>query len=156
MTDKFKVNGKQLGPAALALIISEAEGWRPEEGSELEGTVLGVKLAYSDVSESEYPIVFVMPKDWDPDKGEAIAVHGFGAVLKNELIGQRPELGDTIYIRRGGEREATRKGWSGAINYAVLVTKPGVSGRSVWDAMGPAQPKLPTTKENQFNDDPPF
>jgi hypothetical protein len=143
-------NGEKLLPSGIAMLMAEATGWRPEQGSEVEGTVLGVKIGSS--SFGTYPIVFVLPDDEDP-----IALHCFHTVLENEMRSQRPERGDRLYVKYLGPKDDWKgpKGFSAPELYAVLVTKPGAEARSAWDQL-PSQTPAPDTASGQFNDEPNF
>lgn len=141
----------KLKPSEIALLMAEAEGWRPEKGDEIDGIVLGVKIGTS--SFGSYPIVFVLADE------EPIAVHAFHTTLDNELRTQRPERGDAFYVKYLGPKADWEgpKGYKPPEIYAVLVTKPGAQLRSVWDAM-PTEDLTPASKASsgQFNDEPPF
>lgn len=75
------------------------EGWRPEEGDVLVGTVLDVTKGWSDYTNDFYPIVVIQPKGKDKP---AVSVHAFHAVLRNRLVELRPVAGETIGIKFGG------------------------------------------------------
>jgi hypothetical protein len=112
-------NKESLSPAQLAALMADATGWKPEDGDELTGVVLGIKQGYSDVKDAAYPIVFVLT-----DQGENIAVHCFQTVLENEMRQQRPVPGERVYIKRiGATGEPRIKGQSPTIRYAVLVER---------------------------------
>jgi len=146
-----KHRGKKLQPSGIAALMSEAPGWRPEKGDEIEGTVLGVKMTTSTFG--TYPIVFVIGSDDEP-----VALHCFHTVLQNEMVTQRPERGDAIYVKYLGPKDdySGPKGYSAPELYAVLVTKPGADARSVWDTVPAQRPSNEPTGPNQFTDEPPF
>lgn len=121
----------------IAILSVTAEGWRPEDGDQIKGRVLAVKIGHSDLNDKfpEYPIVVILP-DGATTADKAITVHGFHLVLRNELISQRPEYGDKIFIMAMGNlgRESKVKGQEPPEIYAVHVTKPpGQVRRSAWD-----------------------
>jgi hypothetical protein len=138
---QVRLDGQVLSFSEIAALVGEAEGWRPEIGSEIMGTVLDVKVSHSDVSDRDYPIVFVL----SPDKS-VTAIHCFQTILYNEMVNQRPERGDRIYVKRLEDGEATRKGWNDPIRYTVGVEKQDASA-SAWDRLsGPvtaAQERTP-------------
>jgi hypothetical protein len=151
----IKHRGQRLQPSAIAVLMAEAAGWRPEKDDELEGVVLGVKIGTSTFG--EYPIVFVLP---DGDDSDPVAIHGFHEVLMNEIIGQRPEQGDRFFCKFLGPKEGWEgpKGYDPPMIYATLVTKPDSSQRSVYDGFrrrGEAD-KGGSASAEQFADKPPF
>lgn len=148
---QVRQNGQVLSFTEIAALIGESEGWRPEIGDEVQGTVLGVKITHSDVSDREYPIVFILRPD-----NNVTAIHCFQTTLFNEVVSQRPELGDLFYAKRLPDGEATRKGWNAPIRYAVGVQKPEGATASVWDRLGgpitAASEAAPEAPSGQFND----
>lgn len=109
-----------LSPAEIATLTAEASGWQPNDGDEVEGTVLAIKSAYSEVKNANYPIVFVYT-----DSGECVAVHCFQTVIENEMKSQRPLPGERIYVKRIGAdpNQQVKKGQSPTIRYAVHVSR---------------------------------
>jgi hypothetical protein len=163
-TGTVKHHGHILSDEGIAALMGESHGWNPQDGDELRGTVLGAKLGYSDISEKEYPIVFVLLDEgkemFNPDGTavDVIAVHCFQASLLSEMRSQRPERGDRIYIKRIGERgEPKRKGYNAPIVFVVSVTKPAGKSSSIWETFGPQQPStVPAGQQSSFDDEPPF
>jgi hypothetical protein len=156
----MRIGNRNYPDSTIAIAMSEATGWNPEIGDTVEGIVLGAKLGWSDVSDSEYPIVFVLPDGKDvTEEGVAVAIHCFQKVLQNEMTSQRPERGDRLFCTRRNDREASRKGWNPVQVFAVLITKPDGGSRSIWDAPT-ASPtvKVPATQNtgSNFTDEPPF
>jgi hypothetical protein len=141
-TGEVRQNGQVLSFAEIAALVGEATGWRPEVGDQLMGTVLEVKITHSDVSDRDYPIVFVLTPD-----NNVTAVHCFQTTLFNEVINQRPERGDKFFVKRMEDGEATRKGWNAPIIYTVGVEKPQGTAASVWERLGgpttAAKPEAP-------------
>jgi len=123
----------QLQPSQIAAMVADAQGWKPEDGDEIEGTVLAIKQGISDVKqthEGRYPIVFVMR-----DSGEVVAVHCFQTVLYNEVVAARPKPGERIYIKRIGAdpNKEVPKGQSPTIRFAVYVHRD--SSADPWEHM---------------------
>lgn len=153
----IKHRGQVLQPSAIAVLMAEATGWRPEKGDELEGVVLGVKIGTSTFG--DYPIVFILP---DGDDSDPIAVHGFHEVLSNELRGQRPEQGDRLFVKFLGPKEDWEgpKGYDPPMIYATHVTKPKDDKRSVWDGLSGRRTDgtaaTGSASEGKFTDEPPF
>lgn len=124
------VQYKQLTPSQIAAMTADAQGWKPADGEELQGTVLAIKQGYSDIKNANYPIVFVMK-----DTGECVAVHCFQTVIENEMKQQRPLPGETLYIKHiGATGEAKKPGQSPVVKYAVHVQRDG-SGNDPWEHM---------------------
>jgi hypothetical protein len=74
------------------------QGWRPEPGEKLTGTVEDITTGGGDFG--RYPIVVLSTKD-----GEKFAVHAFHHTLKNRLVEMRPKVGHTLTITYLGETE---------------------------------------------------
>jgi hypothetical protein len=75
---------------------ADVEGWRPEPGDQVLGTVIGVDTREGDYG--PYPYIEVEAND-----GSYIGVHGFHTVLKNELARIEPQVGDTLGIKYFGK-----------------------------------------------------
>jgi hypothetical protein len=126
---------KDMTLSDLATAMSSAEGWKPEPGDEIDGTVLGIKIGESDYKreagkDPRYPIVFVRTDD-----GKTSAVHCFHAVLENEMKAAQPLPGERIFIKC---ISATAKGAGGrntAVRYAVAVHRDADNTRSAWDQL---------------------
>ena len=132
--------------------LETAEGWRPEEGDTVIGTVVVVDAGWSDFKNGYYPIITVQPDD-----GAPVAVHCFHDVLEKRVTDLRPEPGDTIGIKYQGKRK-TKDGNREVAIYTVRVK--GKSPVSVWDtrlapATAPAQSDIPATLD-EGHDDIPF
>jgi hypothetical protein len=142
----IKRQGKTLKSSEIALLIQEAEGWKPEKGDEIQGTVLGAKLS-SGGDFGPYPILFVLQDD------EPVAVHAFHTVLRNELVSQRPQSGEIIYIRYLGPDTKYDGPRNAPEMYAVFVERPGEQSTAIWDALSSSEP---TRNPANFEDQPPF
>jgi hypothetical protein len=106
-----------LSAAEIAAMIGDAEGWKPEDGDEVQGTVLAIRAGMSDKRvgrDPQYPIVFVVQNG----DNKVVAVHCFQTILENEMRSIRPMPGEEIYIKRIGEGKA-KPGQNAAIRYAV-------------------------------------
>lgn len=91
-----------------------AEAWRPdqEDPDTLVGVVADISTNESDYG--EYPIITIRQDD-----GTEKAVHAVHTVLRNELIKQRPQIGERIGIKflgdiktKPGSRYSSYKGYS--------------------------------------------
>lgn len=124
----------------------EAEGWRPEAGDQITGTLASLNAGFSDYTQASYPILTLdVSEERNLVTGEAethdppkqIAVHAFQAVLRNELLNQRPEVGERITLACGGKRaHKTAKAQTVTV-YKVTVHREGVSGAGWDDLFGP-------------------
>lgn len=103
-----------------------AQGWRPEVGDKITGTITEISEMESQFG-GTYPIVVVAT-----DNGDEVAVHAFHTVLKANIARQRPQVGDRIGIKYFGRDE--HKGYE---NYRVVVERaqPGQAAEPNWDAM---------------------
>lgn len=92
--------------------------WIPvDPGDVLDGTVLDVTLAYSEVMAQEgkdgsYPLLRIAIQDATgyADTVDELAVHAMPAVLLNEIVLQEPKPGETIQITYVREGEAKVRG----------------------------------------------
>jgi len=107
-----------------------APAWRPdqEDPSVLIGTVVDIQQGTSEYE--PYPLLVV-----EQDDGTEKAVHGFHTVLKNELIRQRPQIGERIGIKYLGE-QATKPGskFKSFIGYRVKIDR--ASSEFDWSKVG--------------------
>lgn len=144
-------HGEKIGPEQIAALMAEASGWRPRDGEEIRGTVLGAKWGFSELradrgGDGSYPIVVILlPEDetYQPidDKGEpvgepndVIAIHGMGTVIESEFFSLRPQPGESLYIKKIGKRGvAKRKGYDPPILWAVAVTSREGKPVDFWD-----------------------
>ena len=96
-----------------------APAWRPDKDDPdvLIGTVVDIQQGTSDYE--PYPLLVI-----EQENGEEKAVHGFHTVLKNELIRQRPQIGERIGIKYLGE-QPTKPGskFKSFIGYRVKVDR---------------------------------
>jgi hypothetical protein len=123
-------HGEKLDAVQIAALMADATGWVPADGDEIEGTVLGAKWGYSDVSERQYPIVFLLldegetyqrPDD-DRPPSDVVAIHALQTVIESEMFSLRPQPGERLYVKKIGARgQAKRKGYSPTVAYAVTV-----------------------------------
>ena len=157
-------HGHKLDDEQIAALMAEAIGWRPADGDELRGTVLGTKIASTDINGTprDYPLVVVLMDEGKeiPDENgvahDVIGIHCFHASLVGEMKAKRPQRGDRIYVKRIGEKgEAKRKGWNAPIVFAVAVTKPDGKQTDVWDTFA-NQSSPPSPAQAEFDDEPPF
>jgi len=99
-------------------------GWRPEIGDALVGTVTEISTRESEFG-GDYPLVVVATED-----GDEIAIHGFHAVLKNELARLRPREGDKLGIKYHG-----RDVKGGYERYRVIIDRADGWSAPDWDRM---------------------
>ena len=142
-TRPIKHHGAKIDAAQIAALMAEGTGWMPQDGDEIEGTVLGAKWGYSDVAEREYPIVFILldegnfyqQPDDDREPNDVVAIHGLQTVLESEMFSLRPQPGERLYVKKLGKRgKAKRKGWDPPVAWAVTVpSRDADSGQAFWD-----------------------
>lgn len=114
---------------AIPAHLQETEGWRPEPGDVLTGKVVGYGTGWSDYTGAAYPIVTIKPADSD-----AVAVHAFQTVLRNELAEKRPLVGEVIDIAYHGKREHKSNKSMTVAHYVVFVHDREGSGADFWQA----------------------
>lgn len=74
-----------------------AEGWRPEPGDIVDGTVIALDIGYSNFG--EYPILTLETSDGN------VAVHAFHHALRSRLEKIRPAIGDHLKIKYEGKKK---------------------------------------------------
>lgn len=106
--------------------LDNAEGWRPEVGEVIVGTVTDIARAFSEFKEGYYPIVTIEKED-----GEQVAIHCFHTVLYNRVVELQPKVGEIIGIKYVSATEKDGKKNKAAV-YNVRV-----KGRSadIWASM---------------------
>ena len=110
---------------------SYPEGWRPQPGDKVIGTIVEIDTRTSDYGQGDYPVLTIAL-----DSGEEVAVHAFHTVLKNELARLKPVEGERIGIVYHGKK-AGKGGGNGYESYRVKVDRSagGSSSAPDWDAM---------------------
>src|SRR5262249_17272887 len=121
-----------------------AEGWNPNEGDTLVGTVLSIKASQPN-EYGIYPIVTVLTEGED---SKPVAVHCFHQTLKERLLEKRPAPGEKIAIQYIGARMSKKrtdpKGNPVEYhNYAVVVDRPtDTEAQAAWDSFGSVTTEL--------------
>ena len=137
-----------------------APAWRPDQTDPdtLIGTVVEISFASSDYE--PYPLLVIRQED-----GSEKAVHAFHTVLKNELLRQKPNIGERIGIKYLGE-QPTKPGskFKSFIGYRVKVDRQ--AGAFDWNQVGAPAPEVDpyqaptpetvTVPEGAGDDDIPF
>lgn len=95
----------------------EFDGWRPEAGDSIMGTVAYVSTGQGNFG--EYPMLAVVSRD-----GEPVMVHAFHTVLRNEIERQDPQTGDKLFLKYRGEGKA-KEGQDAPHLYTLIVDKRG-------------------------------
>lgn len=121
-------------PPAQDAALQDAEGWRPNPGDVLKGEVVEIKRAWSDWTDSWYPLVIIR----DQTRNENVGVHCFHATLQERLMAARPKIGDELEIAYLGKRP-TKDGKREAAIYKVTI--PGETGAEVWDSLEGQRPR---------------
>jgi hypothetical protein len=135
----------------------DVEGWRPEPGDSIQGTVVAVDSRPSDYGD-DYPLIEIEKED-----GSVVAVHAFHTVLKREISRLAPAAGDKIGIRYSGKEKGRNQDYE---KYRVLLDRATSKAPASpdWDAMkaeaegevaagvaaGAADPFAPREGEEQF------
>lgn len=78
-----------------------ADGWKPEEGDKIIGTVTDLALGWSDYKNANYPIVTIQPDD---SELPPVAIHCFHTALERQMQLLRPTKGERIGIVYKGKR----------------------------------------------------
>jgi hypothetical protein len=137
-----------------------ASAWRPdqEDPDVIIGEVTEISFASSDYE--PYPLIVIRQED-----GTEKAVHAFHTVLKNELLRQKPNIGERIGIKYLGE-QPTKPGskFKSFIGYRVKVDRK--AGTFDWNQVGQPsadvdpyqqpEPAAVTVPEGAGDDDIPF
>ena len=93
------------------LTMRSAEGWRPEPGDKLTGTIVHISAAQSDFG--TYPVITLAAETEDPATVQYVAVHAFHHTLKRDLIAIRPEVGQKLSVVYVGEQETDKEAEDG-------------------------------------------
>lgn len=118
----------------------DAEGWRPDPGDKIQGTIVDITTRDSEYQDDTYPVLEIK-NELD---GEYIAVHAFHSVLKREISNQKPEVGDRIGIKYFGKVTGKRTDTKGRPvefeKYKVVVDRAIAKDveKPDWDSMGKA------------------
>ena len=106
---------------------TSAEGWKPEKGEVIVGTVIDVEFFTGEYG--TYPIITVETTD-----GQEVNIHGFHTVLKNEIVKKRPQAGDKIAVAYHGKKEGKRGG-AAYESYALRLKREEGQDPTPWDEM---------------------
>lgn len=138
---------------------------RPDDPAVLVGEVINIDIGSSDYG--EYPIIVVRTSDGDK------SVHAFKTVLRNELMRQRPQIGQRLGIKYLGE-QASKPGskYKSYTNYRVEVernkgatfdwttlgegSEDDQSGHIIYDRIESPEPQKVTVPDDAGDDDVPF
>lgn len=103
------------------------EGWRPDEGDTLKGTVTELDWGWSDFQNASYPLVTLKT-----DNG-LVAVHCFHTVLKDRVMRIRPEIGDRLEITFDGKQPSKRNRGQEVAVYTVLAPDRKQDAKAFWE-----------------------
>lgn len=123
-----KVSGDDL---RSRLDLESAEGWTPEAGDTLIGTIVGIKASAPN-EYGIYPIVTVATEDG------TVAIHCFHQTLKDPLLEQRPVVGEKVAVAYLGTKESKKRKDSNGNpvkyhNYSMVVDRPQTEDSTSWD-----------------------
>lgn len=114
MSDEVEVGSNM--PDMDTILDTNFEGWKPEPGDKLLGTVLTVST--SDAGGfGAYPLLEIVSDD-----GEGIALHCFHAVLKTAVERWNPQPGERIGVKYVGKLEG-RGAFEGYEDYRMVVQR---------------------------------
>lgn len=113
--------------------LDESTGWRPSPGDTLAGPIVAITKAWSDWTNSFYPLVTIHDETQDKD----IDVHCFHHTLQSRLMETRPKVGDKLEIAYLG-KQRTKDGKRTVAVYRLNV--PGADGQAVWDSLDAQTP----------------
>lgn len=133
---------------------ADAEGWRPEPGDLLVGTVVDLDIGWSDFR-GEYPILTIAP-DKSQSKGkaadlDAVKIHCFHDVLFSRVLTLRPAPGETVGIQFHGKQPHKSKPNQTVSRYTFKVAGRTADTGGLYDRLGtgrtqrPAQPAAQST-----------
>lgn len=121
-------------------------------GDTLLGKVMDVTEAWSDARTNNgqnpergwYPLLTVgdiTEATGYPDNVRELKVHAFGAVLYNEIMRLRPDVGDPIHITYTGTGEAKKRGQNPPELYQVRGGDPTVAAKRAYERIDSEGPK---------------
>lgn len=131
------------------------QGWRPEEGDVLEGTVFSLDKGWSDYRAEKgngfYPIVTLKAAD-----GTVTNVHCFHAVLERRMLSLSPAIGDKLKITFLGKQPHKTNPRKSVSNYTVESNRAQDS-EGFWGSMGGGNqpPQSPASASRQTQRDTP-
>jgi hypothetical protein len=111
--------------------LEQAEGWKPEVGDVVVGTVVDLARQRSEYTGDLYPIITVQRDD-----GTLVAIHCFHTVLRNRMIELQPQIGETIGVKYISETEEVKEKGKKTRNKPAIYNVR-VKGRSadIWGGM---------------------
>lgn len=128
-----------------------AAGWKPKAGDRVEGRITSLDIRHGEYE--PYPIVTITNGE------EAVAIHAFHTVLKNELSKRRPQIGDRLIVTYHGMRATN----SGSKYHAYALETPdrppppfkwgAFSGADAYEEEPDPEPDEPEAEDDE---DPPF
>lgn len=92
---------------------ADAPGWRPNPGDKVAGTISGISHRTSDYGQGDYPIITLRTA------AGPVAIHCFHTVLKNEIAGVAPQLGDELAVKYEGLKQPKNGAGKGYESYRV-------------------------------------
>lgn len=85
----------------MDLELKQGEGWEPDEGDVLIGTVVDVSAGTSEYLKDPYPILTIK----DEENGELTSVHCFHDILLNRVLALQPVEGERVGIKFHGKKK---------------------------------------------------
>ena len=85
--------------------FAKAPAWRPEPGSIIRGTVVGMRMS-EDNGYGKYPIITYLTHDTEADY---FSVHAFHTLLRNRLAELKTEIGKDQILSYDGKAESIKR-----------------------------------------------
>lgn len=127
------------------------EGWRPNPGDILTGTVLSINNRWSDWTNAFYPVLTIQPDGG----GDPKSIHAFHAALFRRVLTLRPQEGERIGIKYHGEVENS-DGKTKSKIYTLKVDRAPGSGHDPYAGLrspGGKEAKEAVKASNEVSDD---
>lgn len=122
-------------------------------GDELIGKLVDVTEAWSDQRNngSFYPLLTIEADEATGyDEPGELKVHCFGAVLYNEVMRHRPEVGERVKITYKGTGEAKRKGYNPPEIYSLRVEGRTDNAQRTYDRIDGAQDESVRARQEEL------
>lgn len=128
------------------------EGWRPEPGDVLVGTVEDVDIGWSDFR-GEYPILTIKAgngtKCANTEPGDTVKVHCFHDVLFSRVATLRPVMGETVGVQFHGQQPHKTKPSQTVSHYTFKVQGRGADAAALYDRLGSGRSRTPQRQQER-------
>lgn len=131
---------------------TDAEGWRPESGDMLIGTVEDIDIGWSDFR-GEYPILTIRAGEGtqsaNVNPGEVVKVHCFHDVLFSRVQTLRPVPGETVGVQFHGKHPHKTKPSQTVSRYTLKVQGRGADAAALYDRLGSGRTRTPQRQQER-------